>query len=329
MSLSQSKTWVKQDLQSLIDNQVQENSGLDYKDSRALQKSSEKKIEIAKDVSSFANSGGGIIVYGICEDNDNHFPEMLDDGVNPTEFSKEWLENVIQGNLRPPIQGLHINQVALKESSVGNVAYVVTIPQSVTAHQVQGHHRRYFKRYNFSAQLMEHYEILDVLNRNRYPYVIPTFEIPGDYEEISNRRSLRIFLENQGSVSAKAIKLILYWPSVFKFDKYEIQPDRLAWKGPNSSGTDDSKEYSVYVKERVLFPEEKVLLEDLLAPAFAFRHFRALPRNHSESNKSIASFRGSELVLGWKIFADDMPPKMGNVSLNKIFKEEDFFFYEN
>ena len=73
MNLENSKTWAKEDLQRLIDEGVEENWQLDYKSSLALNK--ERKTEIAKDVSAFANSGGGIIVYGICEDEQNHLPE--------------------------------------------------------------------------------------------------------------------------------------------------------------------------------------------------------------------------------------------------------------
>ena len=54
------------DLEDLINNEVEENLHLDYKSAGSLSKEDKKKAEITKDVSAFANSDGGIIVYGIC-----------------------------------------------------------------------------------------------------------------------------------------------------------------------------------------------------------------------------------------------------------------------
>ena len=58
------------DLDNLIINQIEENIHLDYKASGSLAKSDGKKDEISRDVSSFANSNGGIIIYGIAEFNE-------------------------------------------------------------------------------------------------------------------------------------------------------------------------------------------------------------------------------------------------------------------
>ena len=61
------------DLEKMISGQVQESLHLDYKRSMAV--SNKNRTEIAKDVSSFANSDGGIIVYGIEEE--KHLPIRL------------------------------------------------------------------------------------------------------------------------------------------------------------------------------------------------------------------------------------------------------------
>jgi predicted HTH transcriptional regulator len=89
------------DLYSMIKNEVQESIHIDYKDSRALNK--KKLHEIAKDVSAFANSDGGVIVYGIRED--QHLPKELDEGVDHNILTREWLENVISSNISPIIDG--------------------------------------------------------------------------------------------------------------------------------------------------------------------------------------------------------------------------------
>jgi predicted HTH transcriptional regulator len=89
------------DLQRLIEDEIHESLSLDYKASLALAKDSNSKSELCKDVSAFANSAGGQIVYGIKE-NDGK-PVEIDDG---TDLTREWIEQVIDSNLQPRIEGL-------------------------------------------------------------------------------------------------------------------------------------------------------------------------------------------------------------------------------
>ena len=57
--------WSLTTLQNLIDNKIEENLNLDYKACGSIERSENKTNEISKDVSAFANSDGGIIIYGI------------------------------------------------------------------------------------------------------------------------------------------------------------------------------------------------------------------------------------------------------------------------
>jgi hypothetical protein len=82
---------------------------------------------------------GGTIIYGIKEYDDparKHLPERID-GIDRGQFSSEWLEHVIN-NIRPRIDGLVIDPVELN-TGPNDVAYVVEIPQSITAHQATGY----------------------------------------------------------------------------------------------------------------------------------------------------------------------------------------------
>jgi predicted HTH transcriptional regulator len=82
--------WSEDDVRSLINNSIQESIGLDYKESSALDKTDRRKIEISKDISAFANSAGGMIIYGISEN--KHVPTGFDFGSDPNIITKEWLE---------------------------------------------------------------------------------------------------------------------------------------------------------------------------------------------------------------------------------------------
>ena len=158
--------WTEQDLLDLIEVRVQESVELDYKQCDALQKSDGKKNEISKDVSAFANSAGGIIVYGMKED--GHIPTDIDCGYDPNDVSKEWLEQVINSRIQRRIDGIRVNQVVLATVAPGKVAYVVVVPQSNRApHQAAD--KRFYKRFNFESVPMEEYEIRDVAARSSTP----------------------------------------------------------------------------------------------------------------------------------------------------------------
>ena len=56
--------WAEADILAMMKDQVQEHLMLDYKAADALGIADGKKSEIAKDVSAFANSAGGTLIYG-------------------------------------------------------------------------------------------------------------------------------------------------------------------------------------------------------------------------------------------------------------------------
>lgn len=139
--------WDESDLLRLIEIGAEETLSLDWKEAGALSKSDGAKSEIAKDVSAFANSDGGSVVYGIREDDQPPHKAAELSPIDPTQFPPEWLENVITSRIKPPIQNLRIQPVNLTTRHPGKVAYVVYVPKSVTAHQASD--KRYYKRYNF------------------------------------------------------------------------------------------------------------------------------------------------------------------------------------
>jgi hypothetical protein len=143
---------------------VQESLTLDYKQSDALKATDGVKKEIAKDVSAFANSAGGRIIYGIIEE--GHEPKGIDSGVDPAEFTREWLEQVIMSNVAPRIEGMRIKQIPLQG---GRVGYVIDIPAATSRGPHHSADKRYYKRFNFASVPMEDYEIRDVLRRSSTP----------------------------------------------------------------------------------------------------------------------------------------------------------------
>ena len=165
------------DLQSLISDGVEEGTQLDYK-SRIDRASEKWKSEVAKDVSAMANSNGGVIIYGVKEydeEDKRHLPEKIVP-LDTTVISRETLMQVITNNISPKIEGVEIQTIPVSQEKPNEVVYVITIPQSSTAHQSL-RTKQYFKRYGSITEAMEDYEIRDIMNRCTHPDVRLEFEI--------------------------------------------------------------------------------------------------------------------------------------------------------
>ena len=149
------------DLQRLIDEGIQESLTLDYKAAPSLAKESRSRDELCKDVSAFANAAGSQIIYGI-EERDRK-PVAIDAG---SDITREWIEQVIDLNVQPRIDGLVITAIPI---SAGRHAYVLTIPQASGRAPHQAPDKKYYKRQNFQSVPMEDYEIRDALRRATTP----------------------------------------------------------------------------------------------------------------------------------------------------------------
>ncbi|MXX38124.1 MAG: ATP-binding protein [Gemmatimonadetes bacterium] len=183
------------DLEKMISGQVQESLHLDYKRSMAV--SNKNRTEIAKDVSSFANSDGGIIVYGIEEE--EHLPIRIDAGIDHNTHNREWFENVIHGNVAPRLDGIVIAQIPL---SSDRSAYAIEIPKSYRGPHQERRSYRYYRRYNFKVEPMEDYEIADVRNRRQIVKSLINFDI-----ETEHALLIHFSITNIGSVATENVKL--------------------------------------------------------------------------------------------------------------------------
>lgn len=153
------------DIQFLIDTSVEETTELEYK--RSFAKANPKwKEELAKDISSMANANGGYIIYGLAEKTDSSGHSIPDSimPVPPTEMTKDQLSQLISSNITPKISNINISVLP---QGGGNV-FILHIPKGITAHQNRINHL-YYRRRNATVEIMEDYEIRDVMNRHRNP----------------------------------------------------------------------------------------------------------------------------------------------------------------
>jgi len=167
------------DLNRLITDEIQESLTLDYKSSASLGRSNEQRNELIKDISAFTNSAGGQVVYGIVEI--DRKPVRIDAGSDPATVSREWIEQVIDSNVQPRIEGLIIRPIPLEG---GNFVYVIEAPAAVTRAPHQAMDKKYYKRQNFQSIPMEDYEIRDSLRRAVYAEPFATFSFKNGLNKI-------------------------------------------------------------------------------------------------------------------------------------------------
>src|ERR1035437_9979484 len=111
------------DLEALHTGNIKESISLEYKASPAIDKKDDnKKTEMARDVSAFANADGGQIVYGMTEK--DHEPAGLDNGVDGNAYPEIWFEQVLQQHITTPIPGLRIRHIPLTKPMVSFVREV-------------------------------------------------------------------------------------------------------------------------------------------------------------------------------------------------------------
>lgn len=208
--------WNENDLLNLITVGEKESIELDYKACDALAQTDGKKNEMSKDVSAFANSAGGTIVYGMVED--GHIPIKIDAGYDRSIISKEWVEQVINSRIQRRIDGIKINQVELPKTAPGKVVYVIYVPQSSRApHQAAD--KKFYKRFNFESTPMEEYEVRDVSQRNVAPDLRLTYKLtidvstqvaPNQSQPLLVRVQLLPVITNESPTPAEYVVIHIY-----------------------------------------------------------------------------------------------------------------------
>lgn len=146
------------DLKGLIESKVIESKFIEYKRDLPGNQDRDKK-EFLRDMSSFANTAGGYLIFGIEEDQGAPKEIIGIEGMNPDETILR-LDEIVRNGLRPQIYGIQYKTVELEN---GRRALVVKIPDSLNGpHQiVYNTDMRFSARGNAGKYIMPVEEIRD------------------------------------------------------------------------------------------------------------------------------------------------------------------------
>ncbi len=151
------------ELQKLIADGIGESLTLDFKASPSLTRDSANVLELCKDVSAFANSAGGQIVYGVAEDKKAK-TFSIDGGVTDPKITREWIDQILNSKIQPRIPVVRTSEIELG----GGRAFVITVPQTQTGpHQAPD--LKYYRRFELQSVPMNDYEIKDIMRRATTP----------------------------------------------------------------------------------------------------------------------------------------------------------------
>jgi len=204
------------DLQKLIALKVKEDLHIAFKSWKDIDLQSPKKMEqLSILVSSFANTIGGLIFWGIGAQ------RRKATELSPAFISKETIDQVtyfLQSSICPSIEKLEIKQIIIDGDDSKSIL-VIQIPNSdVAPHMAED--KRFYKRADFKETVMQEHEIRELYQRSKKAEIdiyailntngIPTLE-SGKYQKVNFYP--RFLVKNISSVIEHHFKMELYIPS--------------------------------------------------------------------------------------------------------------------
>ena len=328
-------------IQEIIDEKRRENLRLEFKSNGALvtfrnnsDHLSKQKMsyDIAHVVSAFANAEGGIIIYGISEQ------ESCEDKETPIKTSERRMANIegiIRDCISPPVQytayEIKLHDWKPNEYDLEDRIYVIEVEKSDTAHmvikEVNGKNGkdgkvpyRYYQRTDEGNKVMMDFQVRDVMNRAKLPnlkldfgFKTDTFAIHKNDGSQSKLYKLSVRVINSGKILAKFWKVILTLDdntpsSDDPFDQRYYERITLHFGGlhPYTQRKNDlqgNKSFIfTYPCEKVIFPEDEIALTS------------ELDFYISEDTIIKSGNRGIE----YKLYADNMVPKGGFLEFSEV-----------
>ncbi len=189
------------DLDDFIDHSQEENLWLDFKVSKnSTLNSTDDKRNLARALSGFANSSGGLIIWGIdARKNDNGVDCAVE--LKPLDNIKIFVTrlNALTGDgVDPTVANVTHRSLEIENGK----GYVLSlIPESATGpHMAKLGEDRYYKRSGDSFYKMEHYDVADMFGKRNKPKLKITYQVTNPGRSVS----VTIGLKNEGRATACA-----------------------------------------------------------------------------------------------------------------------------
>ncbi|MCJ7708839.1 MAG: ATP-binding protein [Anaerolineales bacterium] len=210
-------------IQSYIAKGQEEHLQLDFitVNSAELSHGDDKK-NLAKALSGFANSSGGLVIWGV-DARKNNLKVDCASGSREIEPLRLFISrlNELTGSATSPLaEGVRHKPI---QSSPGSGFAVTPIPESDAApHMALLGERRYYKRNGDSFYPMEHFDLEDMFGRRKKPKLSLFAKVHG----VGPRTSITIGIQNEGRGSAVAPYLAFNAPPPFQLFFWGVDGNR-------------------------------------------------------------------------------------------------------
>lgn len=134
------------DIQRLIADRVQEGPHLDFKRELPLAWDASVKQELLADVTAFANSGGGDLVYGVEENEAAEAAAICPQVLASVDQEVRRLQDFLLNLVEPRLPGVQVHPVKVTNGETTGYVFVVRVPQSWAApHRVKTNQQFYVR----------------------------------------------------------------------------------------------------------------------------------------------------------------------------------------
>lgn len=307
------------EIAALFEEEV-ESFKLEYKSGRVFDSmSSDVRKEFVKDVSAFANGGGGTLIIGVAEGRDGQ--RSIAVGFEPVTNEKitiEQLTNIIKSNTDPVFGAFHIKQL----EHPGGRVFVVNVEQADTAHQNRVD-RLYYQRTGVVSDPMYDFAIRDVMNRRTHPRVKLDLRVNIRQQAIAPKPFVlyQVFpsLFNEGRITARYWALSVDLPSnVGKIGSIRAGMPMRNMGNVKHNGIDYIR-VELHSAPTPVTPDGTLLLPGQTRVLSLDRGFAELELHVSDEQR--LELARNEPSLYWSFYLDDSPRTDGEVAFSEWCKD--------
>lgn len=255
------------------------------------------KGHLAKQVSAFANSGGGYIVFGISNDRSvtacrAHIGRQT---------TKDWLATMIEQSVEYPIRQFRVHRVPISGGTADDAVFVAEIEDSQAAPHQSKEDRHYYYRIDGHSKPAPHFHI--ELLRNRVTRTV--LEIKDVTTEFGDFRPHQFEFIVHLSVQVENVS----WQASTAWGIYLLQRyHEYEWKRVSVADRLDDG-ICVQSPNPVVLPgERRTLVIDLIGSGRSSQHVPASPRGfermweafHVTCTPLSNNHRGAPFTIGWR-----------------------------
>jgi hypothetical protein len=316
-----------------------EHDWVEFKEARKLDlslsgvKDGDVRNELSKQISAFANTGGGTIVYGV-SDAPPGATRMVDasGGVSLSikDGTKEWLEDIIPQLVDFPLLRFNIYVVVgdapTSGIGVGKGLILVEIPESESApHQANDY--KYYARVGGKSRPIPHRLVLDIIGRARHPKMNVTCEVvsEGRYDGSKKRYLpiLRFRCRNQGRVFANYVNGFISIPATLA----SVMQEEDAFERTLNNTKYIQKYFDNTIHDRVGQVDRYMGSMGITTKEATYisRFNPVLPSRHCATSVKLLvpldqlADHGEEEIL-WEVYADSAPVERGRIKVAELVR---------